>query len=138
MQLRRGERLSMGRAADRHLISCRLVQIEEQAVDSLAAGSTQSWFVVKVAVALSPILTLWAAGVIGWFLRRTLWRRLGVAPQPGGPRATNLRRLGERHTAPLPRSTLGDPSPGFPGAIWPTGCDAEITPWAECPSGHNG
>ena len=53
-------------------------------MDSLAAGSTQSWFVVKVAVALSPILTLWAAGVIGWFVRRTLWARSGVAPQSGG------------------------------------------------------
>ena len=51
---------------------------------TLPAQETQSWFVVKVAVALSPILTLWAAGVIGWFLRRTLWRHSGVAPQSGG------------------------------------------------------
>jgi hypothetical protein len=53
-------------------------------VDSLASGSTQSWFVVKVIVALSLILTLWAAGAIGWVLRRPLWRRSGGAPQPGG------------------------------------------------------
>src|ERR1700732_5251623 len=86
MQLRRGERLSMGRAADRHLISCRLVQIEEQAVDSLAAGSTQSWFVVKVAVALSPILTLWAAGVIGWFLSHALAALGGSASAGRAPR----------------------------------------------------
>jgi len=53
-------------------------------VDSLPAGPTQSWFFVKAAVAFSPILTFWAAGVIGWFLRRTLWRRPEVAPQSGG------------------------------------------------------
>jgi hypothetical protein len=38
-------------------------------MNSLLAGTTQSWFTVKVAVALSPMLTFWAAGVIGWFLR---------------------------------------------------------------------
>jgi hypothetical protein len=53
-------------------------------VDSLAAGATQSWFVVKATVALSPMLTFWAADVIGWFLRRPLWRRSGVAPRSGG------------------------------------------------------
>jgi hypothetical protein len=52
-------------------------------MDSLPAEATQSWFVVKVAVALSPILTFWAVGVIDWFLRRTLWRRPEVAPQSG-------------------------------------------------------
>jgi hypothetical protein len=51
---------------------------------TLPAQETQSWFLAKVIVALSPILTLWAAGVIGWFLRRTLWRRSEVAPQSGG------------------------------------------------------
>ena len=66
-------------------------------MDSLAAGPTQSWFVVKVAVALSPILTLWAAGVIGWVRRRTLWRRSHLSRE--GIRATNLRRLGD-HQAP--------------------------------------
>jgi hypothetical protein len=53
-------------------------------MDSLAAEATESWFVAKVIVALSPVLTLWAAGVIGWVLRRTLWRRSGVGPQSGG------------------------------------------------------
>ncbi len=53
-------------------------------MDSIPAGATQSWFFVKVAVALCPILTFWGAGVIGWFLRCTLWRRSGVAPQSGG------------------------------------------------------
>jgi hypothetical protein len=47
---------------------------------SLPAGVTQSWFIVKATVALSPALTFWAAGVIGWFLRLTLWR----PPQSGG------------------------------------------------------
>jgi hypothetical protein len=50
----------------------------------LPAEATQSWFVVKVAVALSPILTFWAVGVIDWFLRRTLWPRPEVGPQSGG------------------------------------------------------
>ena len=66
---------------------------------SLPAGSTQSWFILKVTVALSPVLTFWAAGVIGWVRPRTLWRRAEVAPQPGGSCATNLRRLGDRHAA---------------------------------------
>jgi hypothetical protein len=35
---------------------------------------------VKVAVALSPILTFWAVGVIDWFLRRTLWLPLPFKP----------------------------------------------------------
>jgi hypothetical protein len=52
-------------------------------VHGLPAEVTQSWFVVKVGVALSPMLTFWAAGVIGWFLRRTLWRRLEVEPLSG-------------------------------------------------------
>jgi hypothetical protein len=49
----------------------------------LPAGATQSWFIAKVAIALSPILTFWTAGVIGWFLRRTLWQRSEAAPQSG-------------------------------------------------------
>ena len=53
-------------------------------MDNLPAESAQLWFAVKIIVALSPILIFWAAGVIGWFLRRTLWRHSGVAPQPGG------------------------------------------------------
>jgi hypothetical protein len=52
-------------------------------VDSLAAGSTQSWFVVKATVALSPIIAFWTAGLIGWVRRRTLWRRSEVAPRSG-------------------------------------------------------
>jgi hypothetical protein len=31
---------------------------------------TQSWFVLKLAVALGPLLTFLTADVIGWFLRR--------------------------------------------------------------------
>jgi hypothetical protein len=48
---------------------------------SLPAGATQSWFIVKVAVALSPSLIFWAAGVIGWLLRRTLWHQPETAPR---------------------------------------------------------
>jgi hypothetical protein len=58
-------------------------------MNSLPAGVTQSWFVVKVAVALSPILTFWAVGVIDWFLRRTLWPRSDVEPQSGGEPASD-------------------------------------------------
>jgi hypothetical protein len=52
-------------------------------MNSLAAEATQSWFVVKVAVALTPMLTFWIADGIGWFLRRTLWRRSEVERQSG-------------------------------------------------------
>jgi len=44
-------------------------------MNSLPDAAGQSWFIVKMAVALSPILAFWAADVIGWFLGRTLWRR---------------------------------------------------------------
>ena len=47
---------------------------------SLAAGSTQSWFIVKATVALSPILAFCVADVIGWVLRRTLWRHPEMPP----------------------------------------------------------
>jgi len=45
-------------------------------------SETQFWF-VAAAVALTPMFTLWIADVIGWVLRRTLWRRPEVVPQPG-------------------------------------------------------
>lgn len=51
-------------------------------MDSLSAGATQSWFAVKVAIALSPILAFWVAGFIDWLMRRALWPRLEVAPRP--------------------------------------------------------
>jgi hypothetical protein len=43
-------------------------------------SETQFWFVVT-AVALTPMLIFWIAGVIGWFLRHTLLRRPEVNPQ---------------------------------------------------------
>jgi hypothetical protein len=52
-------------------------------MNGLPVEVTQSWFVVKAVVALSPMLTFWAAGVIGWFLRRMCWRRLEVKHQSG-------------------------------------------------------
>jgi len=45
-------------------------------------SETQFWFVAAT-VALTPMFTLWIADVIGWVLRRTLWRRPEVVPQPG-------------------------------------------------------
>jgi hypothetical protein len=39
---------------------------------SVPAEATQSWFVAKPAVALSPILVLLTADVIGRLVRRTL------------------------------------------------------------------
>ena len=52
-------------------------------MDSVPAEATQSWFVVKVAVALSPVLVFLTADVIEWFLRRTIWRRTEVVPPSG-------------------------------------------------------
>jgi hypothetical protein len=50
---------------------------------SLPAGATQLWFIVKATVAFSPVLAIWAAGVISWFLRCALWRHSGVTPESG-------------------------------------------------------
>jgi hypothetical protein len=50
-------------------------------MNGLPAETTQSWFFVKAAVALSPILIFWIADIIAWFLRRTLWRRPAGDPQ---------------------------------------------------------
>jgi hypothetical protein len=49
-------------------------------MDSFSAEATQSWFVAKVAVALSPVVILTSADVIGW-LMRTLRRHTAKAPQ---------------------------------------------------------
>jgi hypothetical protein len=48
-------------------------------MNSLPAGATQSGFIVKAAVALSPMLILSAAGAIDWFLRSLPWPRSEVA-----------------------------------------------------------
>jgi hypothetical protein len=45
-----------GRAADRHLISCRPARIESRRWTVFPAGLTRSSLVVKAAVALSPIV----------------------------------------------------------------------------------
>ena len=50
----------------------------------LLSEPTRSWFAVKAAIALSPIFTFLIADVMGWLLRRTLWRRLEVALQVEG------------------------------------------------------
>jgi len=44
-------------------------------------SETKFWL-VAAAFALTPMLTLWIVDIIGWFLRRTLWRRPDVVPQP--------------------------------------------------------
>jgi hypothetical protein len=55
-------------------------QIENTAMDSISAEATQSWFVATVAVALSPVVILTTADVIGW-LMRTLRRHTTKAPR---------------------------------------------------------
>ena len=49
-------------------------------MSSPPVGAAQSWFVVKSAVAISPILIFWAAGAIEWFLRRTIWPHAEMPP----------------------------------------------------------
>jgi hypothetical protein len=73
--------------------------------------SLPDWAVstIAIAVGVSPGLALLMARPIGRFLRRTLLERPEIAPQSRGQRAANLRKLGDRHPAPLPRPTLGDP-----------------------------
>jgi hypothetical protein len=49
-------------------------------MDSISSEATQSWFVAKVAVALSPVVILTTADVIGW-LTRTLRRHTAKVPR---------------------------------------------------------
>jgi hypothetical protein len=49
-------------------------------------SETQYWFVVA-AVVLTPMLAFWIIEVIGWFLRRALWRHPGTEPQSGHEQA---------------------------------------------------
>jgi hypothetical protein len=51
---------------------------------SFPPDATQSWFVVKAAVALSPIFVFLTADAIAWFLRCTLWRCTEVAHRSEG------------------------------------------------------
>ena len=46
-------------------------------------SETQFWF-VAAGVALTPMLTLWIADGIGWFLRRVLLERPEIASQSEG------------------------------------------------------
>jgi hypothetical protein len=62
-------------------------------MDGLAADHAQSWFLVKVAVAFSPTLTLWAADVIGRFLRGARWPR-SEAQSGGNPHGKLAEALG--------------------------------------------
>src|SRR6516165_8838807 len=88
----------------------------EHSMHSLSAGVTQSWFVAKAAVALVPIVIFGAADVIGWFLRRTIWRRKTMVPvEPRQQRGVQCRRDREgrqragyhrRSWAPSPLSTI--------------------------------
>ena len=76
-------------------------------MDGLPADHAQSWFLVKVAVAFSPTLTLWAADVIG----RYLWAYGGLARRltRAGTHTANLRKLWDRRATPLPRRKPGNP-----------------------------
>jgi hypothetical protein len=49
-------------------------------------SETQFWF-VAAGVALTPMLTLWIADGIGWFLRRVLLERPEIASQSEGKQA---------------------------------------------------
>ena len=49
-------------------------------------SETQFWLVVA-GFTLTPMLTLWIANGIGWFLRRTLWQRPEIASQSEGEQA---------------------------------------------------
>jgi hypothetical protein len=42
-------------------------------------SETQYWFVVAAGL-LTPMLTFWIIDIIGWVLRRTLWRRSEMPP----------------------------------------------------------
>jgi hypothetical protein len=73
-------------------------------------SETQFWFVVA-AVALSPMLIFWIAGVIGWFLRHTLWRHPGVTRQRNVSRlATNLSVKHGQREAVRGKRLLGGPA----------------------------
>jgi hypothetical protein len=70
---------------------------------SFPPDATQSWFVVKAAVELSPIFVFLTADAIASFLRSTLWRCAEVVhrsesepPQdePAGAAARRGRRTG--------------------------------------------
>ena len=51
-------------------------------------SETQFWF-VAAGVALTPMLALWIADGIGWFLRRTLWPCPEAERQSGREPASN-------------------------------------------------
>ena len=76
---------------------------------SLPAGSTQSWFIVKETVALSPILTIWAAGVIAWVRRSTLLQRSEAAPQSRGHPRDELAEAQRSSRSPLQNRTGSAP-----------------------------
>jgi len=66
----------------------------------------QFWF-VAAGVALTPMLTLWIADGIGWFLRRTLWSRPDVSQCREGRPAFHGEAAGpgvDRSGARQPRS----------------------------------
>jgi hypothetical protein len=51
-------------------------------------SETEFWF-VAAGVALSPMIILWIADGIRWFLRRTLWPCPEAEPQSGREPASN-------------------------------------------------
>lgn len=45
----------------------------------IPAVGAQSWFAAKAAIALGPVITMGAADLIRWFLRRMVCRRKEMA-----------------------------------------------------------
>jgi hypothetical protein len=68
--------VATGRAPDGDLIS--LEHIENKGTHM---ELTQSWFVAKAAIALSPIIGFGTADLIRWLLRRAGWQRTATKPQ---------------------------------------------------------
>ena len=75
---------------------------------------------------LGPLLTFLTADVIGWFLRRKLWRRMGVVPRSGRERARHERA--EVAARPCRRLRLRQ---GGAIASQPSLCETRILRWME-------
>jgi hypothetical protein len=63
---------------------------------------------ISAAVGLSPRLAFLLVRLIARLFHRVLWSRPEAAPPSVDERAANLRNLGGRHSAELPRPTLID------------------------------
>jgi len=66
--------------------------------------------IIAVAVGLSPGLALLIARPMGVFCVACWWSAPKQHLSREGQRVTSLWKPGDRHSAPLPRPTLGDPA----------------------------